>query len=259
MAGGSRHHHDRDQPTVALSDWLSLDCECVQLIMFDFTFDTALRWEFVGHLAYVFTVLSMLMRSMVALRLFFVCSVLLNLAYVSFWLKDPVSIFWESLLFLVNIGQLFLIWFQNRRARFSEEERSFAASRLRGLSRSETRQLLDCGEWRDLVPGTVLTSQGERPQFLTYLSAGSVGIYVDDQRVASCGCDRYIGEMSVLDRESASATVRVEEMCRAWQLPAHVLDRLAERKPATSAVLEAGIARDMRSKLVDSNINRNSG
>jgi len=212
----------------------------------------------VGHLAYVFLVLSMLMRSIVALRIFFVVNVLLNIFYVTVWVHDPVQLFWESLLFLINITQLALIWWQNRRARFSEEEQAFAASRLRGLSRSQTRQLLDAGHWWDVMPGTVLTHQGERPLHLTYISSGSVGIFVDEQRVAGCGSRRYIGEMSVLDREPASATVRVEQSARVWQLPTEALDRLADRKPAIAAVVEAGIARDMRSKLLDSNTKRSA-
>ncbi len=212
----------------------------------------------VGHLAYVFLVLSMLMRSIVALRIFFVVNVLLNIFYVTVWVHDPVQLFWESLLFLINITQLALIWWQNRRARFSEEEQAFAASRLRGLSRSQTRQLLDAGHWWDVMPGAVLTHQGERPLHLTYISSGSVGIFVDEQRVAGCGSGRYIGEMSVLDREPASATVRVEQSARVWQLPTEALDRLADRKPAIAAVVEAGIARDMRSKLLDSNTKRSA-
>lgn len=207
----------------------------------------------VGHLAYVFLVLSMLMRSIVALRIFFVCNVLVNIAYVTFWVQDPVQLFWESLLFLINIVQLLLIWWSNRRAQFSDDEAAFAASRLRGLSRGQTRQLLDQGHWWTVVPGTELTLEGERPQHLTYIAAGQVGIYVGDQRIAGCGPGRYIGEMSVLDHEAASATVRVEETARVWQLPTDVMDRLSERKPAVAAVLEAGIARDMRSKLLDTN------
>ena len=155
----------------------------------------------VGHLAYVFLVLSMLMRSIVALRIFFVVNVLLNIFYVTVWVHDPVQLFWESLLFLINITQLALIWWQNRRARFSEEEQAFAASRLRGLSRSQTRQLLDAGHWWDVMPGTVLTHQGERPLHLTYISSGSVGIFVDEQRVVLNG-----GQPLLVDSEKGRTT-----------------------------------------------------
>lgn len=213
----------------------------------------------VGHLAYIFLVLSMLMRSIVALRIFFVVNVLLNIFYVTVWVHDPVQLFWESLLFLINIVQLALLWWQNRRAQFTEDEKVFAASRLRGLSKGQTRQLLDQGHWWDVVPGTVLTMEGERPQHLTYIASGVAGIYIGEQRIASCGVGRYIGEMSVLDRTPASATVRVEEASRIWQLPTDTLDHLADRKPAVAAVVEAGIARDMRSKLLELNAARATG
>lgn len=193
----------------------------------------------VGHLAYVFLVLSMLMRSIVALRILFVVNVLLNIFYVTVWVHDPVQLFWESLLFVINIGQLALIWWQNRRAQFSDDEKAFAASRLRGLSRGQTRQLLDLGHWWDVLPGTVLTLEGERPLHLTYIASGNAGIYIGDRRIADCGSGHYIGEMSVLDREPASA-----------------MDQLSERKPAVVAALEAGIARDMCSKLMNTNASR---
>lgn len=178
-----------------------------------------------GHLAYVFQVLSMLMRSIVALRILFVVNVLLNIFYVTVWVHDPVRLFWESLLFVINIGQLALIWWQIWPAQFSDDEKVFAASRLRGLSRGQTRQLL--------------TLEGERPLHLTSIASGNAGTDIVDRRIADCGSGHYIGEMSVLDREPASA-----------------MDQLSERKPAVVAVLEAGIARDMCSKLMNTNASR---
>ncbi|MCP9927782.1 Crp/Fnr family transcriptional regulator [Cyanobium sp. CH-040] len=207
----------------------------------------------VGHLAYVFLLLSMLMRKMVALRIFFGCSLLLDIIYIVVWVRDPVLLLWEVVLFVMTVTQLVLILWYDRFARFSDEERAFAVSRLRGLSPRQTRHLLDQGQWRDLPPDTVLTHENQRPLQLTYIVSGSVGVYVNQQRIASCGSGRYIGEMSVLDQEPASATVLVEDPVRVWQLPTDRLDRLRVQNPAVAAVLEAGIGRDMRRKLVDIN------
>ncbi len=60
----------------------------------------------VGHLSYVLLVLSMVMRRMSLLRMLVIASAFVAITYDWFWLKDPVGVFWETLLVLVNIVQL---------------------------------------------------------------------------------------------------------------------------------------------------------
>ena len=52
----------------------------------------------VGHLAYLLLVLSMVMRQMYLLRILVILSASIAIAYALFWLKDPIGVFWESLL-----------------------------------------------------------------------------------------------------------------------------------------------------------------
>lgn len=68
-----------------------------------------------GHFAYLLLVSSMLMRRMFWLRLLVIASALVAIAYSALILTDPVSTFWETLLVIVNIGQLSLSWWQDRR------------------------------------------------------------------------------------------------------------------------------------------------
>jgi hypothetical protein len=207
----------------------------------------------VGHLAYLLLVVSMLMRSMVRLRILVIASSLTAILYAGVWLSDPVSVFWETLLVAVNIGQLGLIWLQNRQARFTDEESAFAETRLRGLSAGDTRALLDKGAWRSLARGEVLTREGQRPEALTYLSTGAAAITVADRTVALCGAGRYVGEMALIDDSEASATAVVEAPARVWQITAATLSDLRDRRPTLAAVIDAGIARDMRAKIRDAN------
>ncbi|MEO1158958.1 MAG: cyclic nucleotide-binding domain-containing protein, partial [Pseudomonadota bacterium] len=60
----------------------------------------------VGHFAYLLLVVSMLMRRMFLLRIFVILSATIAIAYALFWLKDPIGVFWESLLVVVNAVQL---------------------------------------------------------------------------------------------------------------------------------------------------------
>ncbi|MEM6889684.1 MAG: cyclic nucleotide-binding domain-containing protein [Pseudomonadota bacterium] len=207
----------------------------------------------VGHLAYILLIASMLMRRMVWLRVLVIASALVAIAYAVIWLNDPVSSFWETLLVLVNIVQLLITWRQNTTTRFSTEELEFAKRRLRGLPPYHQRKLLGHGHWVDLHEGQVLTQEGKHPDRLYYISEGSASVEVNDQTVATCGPGSYIGEMGFISGEPASALVCVRKPTRAWSISREALVRIDKENPTWMSVIEAGIARDLRLKIIAAN------
>lgn len=204
----------------------------------------------VGHTSYLLLVVSMLMRRMFWLRVFVIASALVAITYDAVWLKDPVGVFWETTLVLVNIVQIILLWREDRTARFSDEERAFLDTRLRGLSGGQARRLIDAGSWSDLPDGEILTVEGARPAHLVFVASGRVGVFTGGRRVAECGPGAYVGEMSLIDDGTASATARVEGGARVWRIPMDRLEALRQSHPEQTAALDASIARDIRAKLV---------
>ncbi|WP_246139473.1 Crp/Fnr family transcriptional regulator [Phaeobacter marinintestinus] len=209
--------------------------------------------DWAGHLSYLLLVLSMLMRRMLWLRLFVIASALAGIAFDYFWLGNPVGVFWQALLVMVNLGELFLLWRNDRRATFSDEEDRFRADLLTGLSPGPARRFLDRGRWEDLAAGTVLTVDGHTPDFLTYVASGKVRVEAHDRIVRVVEDGHYIGEMSLMGDGRAIASATLQTDARVWRIERPKLERLRETSPATMSVVEAGIARDMRSKLVFQN------
>ena len=210
----------------------------------------------VGHLAYILLITSMLMRQMVWLRLLVIASALVGILYSIVWLNDPVSSFWETLLVTVNVVQLMITWRQNRLASFSDAERAFALRRLRGLSPGEQRRLLDCGHWEDMNPGTQMTRQGGTPVDLFFISEGRADVSIDGRVIAECGAGSYVGEMSLIGDAPASATVSAIEPTKVWRISREALAGFDRDHPTWLAVIEAGIARDMRNKIMAQNLGR---
>lgn len=210
----------------------------------------------VGHFAYVLLVGSMLMRSITVLRVLVIASATVAIVYSIYWLRDPVSTFWESLLVVVNVVQIARQWHANRRAKFSPEEQQLVAERLSSLSRSDARHVLNMGVWVDGTPGTILTTQGDPVQHLVYLVAGEVDIHSDGTRVGACVPGNFVGEMSVLDGGPASATATVATPSRYWLIPAQHLRDLHRSNPDIAAAFELGIARDLRTKIISANQRR---
>lgn len=212
----------------------------------------------VGHLSYVLLIISMLMRSLTALRVLVIASALTAIAYDTIWLKDPVGVFWETLLVTVNIIQIAREYMIERRVRFSPEEAHFFETHLSSLSRKDARRLLNMGIWVDGEPGTVLTREREPVKNLIYLLSGRVDILSQDAKVGACIAGNFVGEMSVLSKSTASATAVVAEPSRYWMIGAERLHKLQKDDPVIGNAFQSGIARDLRNKIISINT-RSSG
>ena len=220
----------------------------------EMTFESAFSTGgLVGHLSYVLLITSMLMRSMLWLRVFVIGYALVSITYGAVWLKDPVSVFWETLLVLVNIVQITREWLREHRGRFSDAERDLIATRFAGLTKAEARHLLNMGVWVDGAAGTVLTTEGERVDYVAYVSTGTVDILHNDAQVGTCRAGNFIGEMSVLGHTSASATAVVSEPARYWLIPSEKLLELQKDDPKIAGAFQAGVARDLSAKVISSN------
>ena len=207
----------------------------------------------VGHLAYILLVASMLMRQMVLLRVLVIASALVAILYATVWLRDPVTLFWETTLVLVNIVQLLITWRSNRKARFTEEEQALITARFAGLGRHEARRLLDLGQWRDGAAGERLTEQDAPVPALVYLHRGSADILLAGHKVATCRAGNFIGEMSLVDDGLATATAVLAGPARLWALPGAAVARLRRDEERLSAALDLAITQDLKTKLISAN------
>ena len=208
---------------------------------------------FMGHTSYVLLILSSLMRRMFWLRAFFIASALTGISYSVFWLSDPVGVFWESLLLIVNITQLVLLASKDARASFSAEEKDFIESWLSGGTPSSRRALLDLGSWETLEAGTQLTTRGERPHDLVFLSRGEAIVSIADHRVARIAEGHFIGEMSLLGDELASADVTLATSSRVWRIRRSRLDEAKTKQAELFGIIEVALALSLRAKLIAAN------
>jgi hypothetical protein len=220
----------------------------------EFTLDSILSvGGWVGHLSYFLLVLSMLMRHFGALRVFAILSAVAGIAYDFVWVNDPIGVFWESLLLAVNVGQLGLMHFENRRATFSDEERTLVKRVLPDLSNRLQRRILDSGVWGTGTAGAILTREGQSVNDLVYLASGEVLITVGGIGVAACHSGAFVGEMTVLTQEPATGTAILSEESRYWAIDARVLRQLTKAEPEIRSALGVAFTRNLREKLVASN------
>ena len=148
---------------------------------------------------------------------------------------------------------MFILWRNDRRATFSPEEQTFRTALLAGLTPGQARSFLDRGRWEMLTPGTVLTREGETPEYLSYIASGEVRVETGARLLRIVESGHFIGEMSLIGGDKATATTRMQGQGRVWRIERPKVERLRETTPTVMSVLEAAFARDMRAKIVFQN------
>lgn len=202
-----------------------------------------------GHLAYIFAILSMTMRTMLWLRSFALMSGLVAIVYFGVVRSDYVSAFWEFFYISVNVVQLFLLWFENRIGQFDDDERAFVHDALMDLKPVHAARLVRLARTEEIAPGHRLAEQGNMPARLYYLLSGEVRIVHDGVQVGTCGRGDFIGEMSFLSRAPANASVLTSTSCKALVFERDALAKLLDRREPLRHALHAGVSRNLLAKI----------
>ncbi|WP_404711282.1 cyclic nucleotide-binding domain-containing protein [Sphingomonas sp. MMS24-J13] len=155
----------------------------------------------------------------------------------------------SAALALINLLQLALSVPATRRTSMSEEEQLFADASFSSLPRGAVRQLFDQGLWISGKAGETLIREGEPASHLFYLSQGEASVLSDGRELATCGPGHFFGEITVLNREPASASVALRTDLRFWCIGADTLKRFIAANPEFAHALEAAFAGDLRDKL----------
>ncbi len=206
----------------------------------------------VGHIAYVLLIVSMMMRNMNWLRFFAIMAGSISAIY--YWtLADYVSMFWESLFSLVNVAQLVILQIENRRGKFSEEEKSFIQTCLPDVERAQARRLMKLGAWTEVQEGAVLVVEDTNPTDLKFMVSGRARVERNNRPLSVVGPGDFLGEMSYLTGKTASASVITEEPTRYLAFDRENLRVYLEKNPEVRHALEASFNRNLVDKLVKTN------
>ncbi len=86
-------------------------------------------------------------------------------------------------------------------------------------------------EWRDVDAGAVLMNQHQPDPPLIYVARGAARVECDGKVVGTCGPEEFLGEMSLVSGQTASATVVVTERTRVATFDRDALGHYARGVP----------------------------
>ena len=119
-----------------------------------------------------------------------------------------------------------------------------------GLPSERARVLLSRGQWRQVRPGTALTTEGEAVRWLSYLAEGYCEVERGDERIATLGPGSLIGEITLFSGAPATATVRTIGNTRIFSLEEKQLRRLLANEDDIRVALEHNILSVVGGRLV---------
>jgi hypothetical protein len=202
-----------------------------------------------GHITYALLILSMLMRDIAWLRAVAIIASIVKIFYRTFYVYDPVTVAWEVVFILVNLGQLALIWWENRPPRFTAEEQYFLAVTMPGAPSRLARKLLKRGKWHDAGAAEVLTTEDMPVMALMFVSEGRVRIEKAGRLVAECGRGDFVGEMSFISGAAATATAIAIEPTRYLAFERQALAKALRKEPMLRFAMQASFNRNLIDKL----------
>ena len=209
--------------------------------------------KLVGHLSYILLVASMMMRTMKWLRVIAITAGVVSALYGYYFLLDFVTVFWEVIFVSVNLIQLLILEFENRRARFSEDEKKFVEAAIPQVEKAHAKRLLRLAKHVEFDAGSILTHEGKPVERLLFLIRGAVRIDKGGAMVGVCGHDDFVGEIGFMLKTNATATSVVTNSARALSFDSEALRNLLSKHSDLRHALESSFNRNLVGKLVKSN------
>ena len=176
------------------------------------------------------------------------------LAFIGFSLTgSDTGMTWSAVFVLVGAVQLLLIRSRSRRGLVLDEEREMFAHVIRITDPDKQRHLRDVLRWCDVEPGSLIIEQGQPSPPLIYIARGKAAIERDGAEIGECGPEDFLGEMSLISGETASASVRASEPMRVAYFDRDSLLNLTREVPELGKAIDSALNRSLSDKIVRMN------
>jgi CRP-like cAMP-binding protein len=152
----------------------------------------------------------------------------------------------------ISIIGILRIFLMSRMVGIDEADRAFIRDHVPDMPREHVRRFLKQGTWTDLAAGETLTREGVPPGRLIFLAEGQAEVTMGGRAVGICE-DTFVGELTFLTGEPATATVVTTTPGRALVFDTDGLKRLVRRVPEIKLALIGAFSGAIKAKLLRRN------
>ena len=209
--------------------------------------------QYLAHLAALLLVAAALQRRPRAIRLLTTLAGVAALAHFALAGSGFAWIFWSGLFAAINGVHFMALAMRARTGKLLEEERELFDEVMKIGEPGQQRHLQDLIDWRDVAPGQALVTQGQPRPPLIYVARGRAEIAVDGKRVGECAPGDFLGEMSLISGQTATATVTASDQMRVARFDREALAQLARAAPEVGRALDSALNRSLAAKVMRMN------
>jgi hypothetical protein len=218
--------------------------------IFGATMEASHLADLVGNAAPLIAFCAYLVKDIIWLRTLTIVSAATWLIYIFSgahitWL----AAFWNAAFILVNVGRICFELRERLSIKLTPEERDIYATTFPSLSPVEFAKLVAKGKWLTLEKGTLITEQGKRVENVMLVYRGTAAVHVNGSLARQVDPPEFIGEVSFLTRDTASATVTAGEPMRVLAWPHHELQKFLNKHLAVRIAFRAIMSTDLAKKL----------
>ncbi len=203
------------------------------------------------HVANVLYLISYLVRDILWLR---VLTIFAGLSLLPFYchcsdhiLWAPIG--WNALFISVNLIQIGILLRERRPRRLDGPEQELYDNVFSELTPGEFRQLLKVGEWRKIETGTTVVQRDTVVRDIQVLQRGALEVRSAGGVIDRDTPGQFVGEMSFLSGEKATADVVAIEPSLVFVWPQESLNKLLDKKPALAFKIRGILSLDVVAKL----------
>jgi Cyclic nucleotide-binding domain len=176
-----------------------------------------------------------------------------------YWLYVPsdvqyVHIAGVSAMLLVNLFHTVRLARARSLSDWSDEERYLQTTAFRSLPNESFKKLMEIAEWQTLSKGDVLINEHQDVERLMLVYDGTATVHLEHKPITYLRENSFIGEMSFLTGNPASATVKAATNMRiiTWHKP-QLYDLMAKETDLKNG-LQTLFSYDLADKLSKQNI-----
>lgn len=205
------------------------------------------------HLSYALVAIAFAMPKLYWLRVVAVLGFLLQALYLALTTSGLYTdIQWALIFVLVNLAMLARMTMA-KSLELPVAERALLRRVLPSLADAQLARLASAGERREIPAEEQLTQQGAPVDRLYFLLGGAADVAIDGVDVARVSSGGFVGEMSFLTGNPASANVRMVFAGAALVFPRGALERLFARDEEIRAAFQTLIGADLADKMSRAN------
>ena len=160
-----------------------------------------------------------------------------------------LAAFWNAAFIVVNLGRISLGLKERFAVKLTRDELELYTRTFANVSPVEFHKLLSIGKWMDLAPGAVITEQGEPVENVTLVHRGTAAVTVNGQLARHVAPPEFIGEVSFLTSDTASATVTASEPMHVLAWPHGELQSFLNKHLSVRFAFRAIVSGDLARKL----------